>query len=160
MKVLIVDDHPIVIAGCRTLLASEPDISVIARARRGYRLGALAKRRPGRCDRRSQSSRQSVRLRSDPGDSRTGFAARHHRPHHGLRYCPRVAGDRKRRQRLYWQKRGSRALAHGGADRLRRGHRFVGPDMAQKLTFLDRGRRADAARRPDAARARNLALAA
>ena len=32
MRVLIVDDHPIVISGCRALLASDPDIVITTAA--------------------------------------------------------------------------------------------------------------------------------
>src|SRR5258708_27778841 len=49
MRILIVDDHPIVASGCRALLAGDPDVTIVEASDAGSGEGAFVAERPDVC---------------------------------------------------------------------------------------------------------------
>jgi two-component system, NarL family, invasion response regulator UvrY len=139
MQVLIVDDHPVVIAGCRAILASDPDISVIAANDAKTAMSLYESQHPDVVVvdlhlRGSTSGFQLIEsiLASDPA-ARIVVLTMAYDPMHALRVIESGAkayvGKSEDPQRFLTAVRTVAA-----------GQRFVGADMAQKLAFFDRGR--------------------
>jgi two-component system, NarL family, invasion response regulator UvrY len=138
MQVLIVDDHPVVIAGCRAILASDPDISVIAASDAKTAVALYESEHPDvvvvDLNLRGATSGfdliESI-LASDPA-ARIVVLTMAYDPMHALRVIESGAkayvGKSEDPQRFLTAVRTVAA-----------GQRFVGADMAQKLAFFDRG---------------------
>ncbi|MEJ0051085.1 MAG: response regulator transcription factor [Methylovirgula sp.] len=142
MQVLIVDDHPVVIAGCRAILASDSDISVIAASDAKTAVALYESERPDVVVvdlnlRGSISGFELIEtiLASDPA-ARIIVLTMTYDPVHALRVIESGAkayvGKSEDPERFLTA---VRAVADG--------HRFVGADMAQKLAFFDRGGRTE-----------------
>ncbi len=142
MQVLIVDDHPVVIAGCRAILASDGDISVIAASDAKTAVALYESERPDVVVvdlnlRGSISGFELIEtiLASDPA-ARIIVLTMAYDPVHALRVIESGAkayvGKSEDPERFLTA---VRAVADG--------HRFVGADMAQKLAFFDRGGRTE-----------------
>jgi two-component system, NarL family, invasion response regulator UvrY len=139
MRVLIVDDHPIVIAGCRAVLALEHDISVIAASDAKTAVALYEAERPNVVIvdlnlRGSMSGFDLIEkiLASDPA-ARIIVLTMAYDPMNALRVIESGAkayvGKSEDPERLLTAVRTVAA-----------GQRFVGADMAQKLAFFDRNR--------------------
>lgn len=139
MQVLIVDDHPVVIAGCRAILALEDDISVIAASDAKTAIELCKSEHPDVVvvDLNLHGSMSGFDLienilASDP-DARIVVLTMAYDPMHALRVIESGAkayvGKSEDPERLLTAVRTVAA-----------GKRFVGADMAQKLAFFDRSR--------------------
>ena len=142
MQVLIVDDHPVVIAGCRAILASDSDISVIAASDAKAAVALYEFERPDVVVvdlhlRGSVSGFELIEtiLASDPA-ARIIVLTMAYDPVHALRVIESGA-------KAYVGKSEDPERFLTAVRTVADGHRFVGADMAQKLAFFDRGGRTE-----------------
>jgi DNA-binding NarL/FixJ family response regulator len=140
MQVLIVDDHPVVIAGCRAILASDSDISIIAASDAKTAVALYESERPDVVvvDLNLRSSISGFELietilASDPA-ARIIVLTMAYDPVHALRVIESGA-------KAYVGKTEDPERFLTAVRTVADGHRFVGADMAQKLAFFDRGGR-------------------
>ena len=142
MQVLIVDDHPIVIAGCRAILAAEHDISVVAARDSDEALALYKSERPDVVvvDLNLPGSMSGLDLikailAADP-TARIIVLTMAYDPVHASWAIESGAKG-------YVGKSEDPERFLAAVRIVAAGQRFVGPDMAQKLAFFDRGRRTE-----------------
>jgi two-component system, NarL family, invasion response regulator UvrY len=142
MQVLIVDDHPVVIAGCRAILASDSDISVIGAGDAKTAVALCQSEHPDVVVvdlnlRGSMSGFELIQaiLASDPA-ARIIVLTMTYDPVHALRAIESGA-------KAYVGKSEDPERFLTAVRTVAAGQRFVGADMAQKLAFFDRGGRTE-----------------
>jgi two-component system, NarL family, invasion response regulator UvrY len=139
MRVLIVDDHPVVIAGCRALLALDDDISVIAASDAKTAVALCESEHPDvvvvDLNLRGSTSgfelMESI-LERDP-EARIIVLTMAYDPMLALRVIDSGA-------KAYVGKSEDPERFLTAIRTVAAGQRFLGADMAQKLAFLDRSR--------------------
>ncbi len=139
MQVLIVDDHPVVIAGCRAILALDSEISVIAASDAKTAVALCESEHPDVVVvdlnlRGSISGFDLIKniLARDP-TARIVVLTMTYDPMHALRVIESGA-------KAYVGKSEDPERFLAAVRTVAAGQRFVGADMAQKLAFFDRGR--------------------
>ncbi len=142
MQVLVVDDHPVVIAGCRAILASDSAISVIGASDAKTAVALYESERPDVVVvdlnlRGSISGFDLIEtiLGNDP-TARIIVLTMAYDPVHAMRVIESGA-------KAYVGKSEDPERFLTAVRTVAAGQRFVGADMAQKLAFFDRGGRAE-----------------
>ena len=134
MRVLIVDDHPIVISGCRALLAGDPDIVITTAADAESGEASFVAEPPDICvlDINLPSvsgfelARRILRARCDRA---------HHHVQHERRSGVRRTGDRSRRQGLCLEIRVTPTTSIDAIREVGKGDVFLPPAIAQSIAF-------------------------
>ncbi len=142
MQVLVVDDHPVVIAGCRAIFASDSDISVIGASDAKTAVALYESERPDVVVvdlnlRGAISGFELIEtlLGNDPA-ARIIVLTMAYDPVYAMRVIESGA-------KAYVGKGEDPERFFAAVRTVAAGQRFVGADMAQKLAFFDRGGRTE-----------------